>query len=84
MLELEEVLEKLTEAFNWDSDKDITLMTLQDYFSDLSQLQNNQLNRVEIIDKKGRSYVNWNKNNKIELSYQDSGRTLKIFINDRN
>ena len=84
MLKLEEVLEKLTEAFNWDSDKDITLVTLQDYFSDLSQLQNNQLNRVEIIDKKGRSYVNWNKNNKIELSYQDSGRTLKIFINDRN
>ena len=66
MLKLEEVLEKLTEAFNWDSDKDITLMALQDYFSDLSQLQNNQLNRVEIIDKKGRSYVNWNKNNKIE------------------
>lgn len=84
MLKLEEVLEKLTEAFNWDSDKDITLMALQDYFSDLSQLQNNQLNRVEIIDKKGRSYVNWNKNNRIELSYQDSGRTLKIFINDRN
>ena len=84
MLKLEEVLEKLTEAFNWDSDKDITLMTLQDYFSDLSQLQSNQLTRVEIIDKKGRSYVNWNKNNRIELSYQDSGRTLKIFINDRN
>lgn len=84
MLKLEEVLEKLAEAFNWDSDKDITLMALQDYFSDLSQLQNNQLNRVEIIDKKGRSYVNWNKNNRIELSYQDSGRTLKIFINDRN
>ena len=84
MLKLEEVLEKLTEAFNWDSDKEITLMALQDYFSDLSQLQNNQLNRVEIIDKKGRSYVNWNENNRIELSYQDSGRTLKIFINDRN
>ena len=84
MLELEEVLEKLTEAFNWDSDKDITLMALQDYFSDLSQLQSNQLTRVEIIDKKGRSYVNWNKNNRIELSYQDSGRTLKIFINERN
>ena len=84
MLKLEEVLEKLTEAFNWDSDKDTTLMALQDYFSDLSQLQNNQLTRVEVIDEKGRSYVNWNKNNKIELSYQDSGRTLKIFINDRN
>ena len=84
MLKLEEVLEKLTEAFNWDSDKDITLMALQDYFSDLSQLQNNRLTRVEVIDKEGRSYVNWNKNNKIELSYQDDDRTLKIFINDRN
>ena len=84
MLKLEEVLEKLTEAFNWDSDKDITLMALQDYFSDLSQLQNNRLTRVEVIDEKGRSYVNWDKNNKIELSYQDDDRTLKIFINDRN
>ena len=84
MLKLEEVLEKLTEAFNWDSDKDITLMALQDYFSDLSQLQNNRLTRVEVIDEKGRSYVNWDKNNKIELSHQDDDRTLKIFINDRN
>ena len=84
MLELKEVLEKLTEAFNWDSDKDTTLMALQDYFSDLSQLQNNRLTRVEVIDEKGRSYVNWNKNNKIELSYQDDDRTLKIFINDGN
>ena len=84
MLKLEELLEKLTEAFNWDSDKDTTLMALQDYFSDLSQLRNNRLTRVEVIDEKGRSYVNWDKNNRIELSYQDSGRTLKIFINDRN
>ena len=84
MLKLKEVLEKLTEAFNWDSDKDITLMALQDYFSDLSQLQNNRLTRVEVIDEKGRSYVNWDKNNKIELSYQDDDRTLKIFINDSN
>ena len=84
MLKLKEVLEKLTEAFNWDSDKETTLMALQDYFSDLSQLQNNRLTRVEVIDEKGRSYVNWNKNNKIELSYQDDDRTLKIFINDSN
>ena len=84
MLKLEEVLEKLTEAMSWDCDKDISLMALQDYFSDLSQLQHNRLTRVEVIDKEGRSYVNWDKNNRIELSYQDSGRTLKIFINDSN
>ena len=83
MLKLEEVLEKLTEAFNWDSDKDITLMALQDYFSDLSQLQNNQLNRVEIIDKKGRSYVNWNKNNQVKVLLQDNDKTMKVIISNK-
>lgn len=36
--------------------------------------------RVEVIDDKGRSYTNWSDKNKVELSYQDNGRTLKIFI----
>jgi hypothetical protein len=39
-----------------------------------------KVNRVEVIDEKGRSYVNWNDQNKVELDYQDGGRTLKIFI----
>lgn len=37
-------------------------------------------NRVEVIDQKGRSYVNWQPNNKVRLSMQDDGRTAKIFI----
>jgi len=37
-------------------------------------------NRVEVIDQKGRSYVNWQPNNKVRLSMQDNGRTAKIFI----
>lgn len=37
--------------------------------------------RVEVIDEKGRSYVNWKENNKVKLDLQDNGRTLKIFIN---
>tara|TARA_R110000737_G_scaffold319565_1_gene330832 strand:- start:14 stop:292 length:279 start_codon:yes stop_codon:yes gene_type:complete len=37
-------------------------------------------NRVEVIDQKGRSYVNWKPNNKVRLSMQDDGRTAKIFI----
>ena len=36
--------------------------------------------RVEIIDQNGRSYVNWNKNNIVNISIQDEGRTMKIFI----
>lgn len=36
--------------------------------------------RVEVIDGNGRSYVNWNKTNKISTSFQDDGKTLKVFI----
>jgi hypothetical protein len=43
----------------------------------------NKVTRVEVIDENGRSYVNWNENNKVELSYQDDGRTLKVFIDKR-
>lgn len=38
------------------------------------------INRVEVIDEKGRSYVNWKSNNKTEIQVQDSGRTLKVFV----
>ena len=39
-----------------------------------------QVARVEVIDEHGRSYVNWDDNNKVEVNYQDQNRTLKIFI----
>jgi hypothetical protein len=39
----------------------------------------NKLSRVEVIDEKGRSYVKYF-DGECELSYQDEGRTLKIFI----
>ena len=38
------------------------------------------VNRVEVIDGNGRSYVNRYQHNKVELSLQDDNRTLKIFI----
>jgi hypothetical protein len=38
------------------------------------------INRVEVIDEKGRSYVNWKKYNRVNLQIQDNGRTLKVFI----
>lgn len=38
------------------------------------------LNRLEVIDENGRSYVNWSEKNNIHLDFQDDNRTLKIFI----
>lgn len=38
------------------------------------------VNRVEIIDENGRSYVNYKSNNSTRLLLQDAGRTLKIVI----
>jgi hypothetical protein len=38
--------------------------------------------RVEVIDEYGRRYTKHNC--KVELSYQDDGKTLKVFINSLN
>lgn len=40
-----------------------------------------EVNRFEVIDENGRSYVKYDCN--VELSYQDDGKTLKIFITKR-
>jgi len=40
----------------------------------------NNINRVEVIDEQGRSYIKWDDNNYVKLSLQDDGKTLKIFI----
>ena len=39
-----------------------------------------KLTRLEVIDNNGRAYVNM-AIDKLEFSYQDEGRTLKIFTN---
>lgn len=39
-----------------------------------------RVTRVEVIDDNGRSYVNWDKRNRVEIQFQDDNRTLKIFI----
>lgn len=41
------------------------------------------VNRVEVIDEAGRSYVNWNKKNCVEVQLQDESRTMKVFISRR-
>lgn len=73
-------------TFNWDETIDfITLPYIADKKSleefKLSALPSlDKITRVEVIDEKGRSYVNWKEKNQIMLSFQDNNRTLKIFI----
>ncbi len=40
-----------------------------------------RVTRVEVIDENGRSYVN--QDVEVELSYQDSAQTLKLFLKKR-
>ena len=40
-----------------------------------------KITRVEVITDTGRDYVNWKDDNDITVSYQDDGRTLKVFVN---
>jgi hypothetical protein len=40
-----------------------------------------KITRVEVIDENGRSYVNFEDDNDVSVSYQDDGRTLKVFVN---
>lgn len=37
--------------------------------------------RIEVIDETGRVYVKYGV--EVELSYQDAGRTLKVFVTSR-
>ena len=49
-------------------------------WADKQNEQPAQVTRLEVIDNNGRSYVNWGVD-KLEFSYQDDGRTLKLFTN---
>ena len=48
--------------------------------SDMCILQEG-ITRVEVIDETGRAYSKWG-TKKVELCYQDEGKTLKIFISN--
>lgn len=50
-------------------------------------MDTSNVTRVEVIDHtmtgKGRSYFHWEEDSKVELSLQDEGRTLKVFIRSK-
>lgn len=54
-------------------------------------MKTDKVNRVEIIDhtdgpedSRGRVYVKWEKQLKVEVQLQDNEKTLKIFITNPN
>lgn len=66
----------------------VTKKDMTEYVNDLSKaweyikmgaIKQEKVTRVEVIDKNGRSYVNTNAKD-VRLSYQDNGKTLKVFI----
>ena len=40
-----------------------------------------EITRVEVIDSTGRAYTKWDVKD-VEMSIQDDGRTMKIFLKD--
>jgi hypothetical protein len=50
----------------------------------MAMLPTAMINRVEVIDENGRSYVNWKPTNRIQLQVQDNGKTLKVFVSQGN
>ena len=46
-------------------------------------IETDKVTRVEVIDKAGRSYVNHKVDNVVQMTLQDDGKTLKIFIKEK-
>lgn len=57
-------------------------LSIADVMAMLPIVDLSKVNRVEVIDEKGRSYVNWKPTNKTSISMQDDGKTLKVFISN--
>lgn len=49
-------------------------------FDVVTQLPLQKVARLEVIDEKGRSYINWKPTNKVTMEFQDDCRTLKLFV----
>ena len=52
--------------------------------SEKTDINTEEVTRVEVIDDTGRAYVNRNPDNAVEVQIQDDGRTLKVFIYKKN
>lgn len=47
-------------------------------------METKKVTRLEVIDVSGRVFVRYDNNMNVDLSLQDDGRTLKVFISEKN
>ena len=59
-------------------------LSISDVIAMLPIIDLSKVNRVEVIDENGRSYVNWKLTNKTSISFQNDGKTLKVFIGKKS
>ena len=64
----------------WHSENENQALSIANVMAMLPIVDLSKVNRVEVIDENGRSYVNWKPTNKTSISMQDDGKTLKVFI----
>lgn len=69
---------------------DQIISLFKDYAADIERRARdeatNKVDRLEVIDSTGRAYVKgsiYGSPVEVKLSYQDDGRTLKVFVTDR-
>lgn len=86
--EIEKLAEKYLQKnkYNFDNWKEIEHSKIT-YINAYTQCQEDmahdlKVTRFEVIDENGRAYTEHYCN--VELSYQDDGRTLKVFIKSLN
>lgn len=78
------LIKNWNELFPENADEHI-IVALMAVISDASNQRFQKVNRVEVIDEKGRSYVNYlHSYNKVTIQMQDDDRTLKVFITNKN
>lgn len=65
-------------ADGWVWDESIDIKQIIEQAKGMEKEQNSGVTRFEVVDDNGRVYSKWNC--KIELSYQDDGKTLKVFV----
>ena len=79
----------LTALRGYDMNETIEIYGVEKLYDDIVESGNTDINteevtRVEVIDDTGRAYVNWNVDNIVSVQLQDNDKTLKVFISNKN
>ena len=76
---LKQEVERLEEIYKHYPPTKEGLEQLAEYKSILNLNELDKVTRLEVIDRKGRSYIN-NNVNVLTYEFQDNNKTLKLFI----